>query len=106
MEPFGLQGASSLLMRVIQKESGTNSNADQTRRQLEVHAVFKPRTRCKRRRVVSTEAINVFVRPSEPVMATFRLAVTQGLTLMGYVHNREEGQHAHSIVVTADAKNL
>ena len=52
------------------KKSGTNSNADQTGRQLEVHAVFKLRTGCKRRRVGSTEAIDVFVRPSEQVMAT------------------------------------
>ena len=56
-----------------------------------MHAVFKPRTGCKRSRcrVDSTEAIDVFVRPSEPVMATARLAVR--VTLMGYVHNREEG---------------
>ena len=35
-------------------------------------------------------------------MATVRLAVT----VMGYVHNREEGRRAHGIMVTADAKTF
>ena len=82
------------------KKRGTNSYADQTRRQLEEHAVFKPRTGCKRRPVDSTEAIDVFVLPSEPVMATVLIADI----LLGYVHNQEEGRRAHGIMVMADAK--
>ena len=75
---------------------------DHTRRQLEVHAIFKPRTGCKRRRVDPNETRDVFIRPSEQVMATVHLPVT----LMGYVHNREEGRRAYCIMVTADAKSF
>jgi hypothetical protein len=82
------------------KSASAKGNARETRRQQQVHAVF--RTKSGRRRLNDGEAIDVFVRPCEQTMVHVRRAAH----LVACCEVRKAAREADGINITTDGKTF